>query len=59
MERSDPVSWSEALPFVIGTTKKLDKIATGRLFSIRFDSDTNIDWRLHGYTLSGYPNGRY
>lgn len=59
MEINEPVVWGDPLPFVIGTTKKLDKIATGRHFNIKYESSGDVDWRLHGYVLEGVVGGLY
>jgi len=45
-------TWGAAQNFIIGTTKKLDVRATGRLFAIRFTSSGIGAWELQGYDLA-------
>lgn len=45
------VTWSPALPFTIGISKFVDRLMTGRLHALRFESTTNISWRLSGYEV--------
>jgi hypothetical protein len=51
MEIDGPVTWGTPQNYVIGTTKKIDCLVSGRLFAIRFSSDTELAWRLQGYEL--------
>jgi hypothetical protein len=43
--------WQTAKPYTIGYSTKIDCLASGRLLGIRFSSDTDITWKLHGYEL--------
>ena len=52
-----PVVWGAWKDFTIGTTKKIDVLASGVLFAIGFRSTTLIDWQLHGYTLEAKVQG--
>jgi hypothetical protein len=45
------VTWSSPVAFTIGSGKHIDCRLSGRLFGIRFESTTNINWRLLGYTM--------
>lgn len=44
-------TWSTAKAFVIGTDYKIDSLVDARLPGVKFESDSNIEWRLHGYEL--------
>lgn len=54
-----PVTWSTPRPFVIGTSVFIDKIITARLFALRFESDSNIEWKLNGYDVDVEPAGEF
>lgn len=45
------VRWESSKPFTIGTSYKIDANADGRLVALKFESTTDIEWRLHGYEL--------
>jgi hypothetical protein len=59
MDFSDAPVWGSWQDFVIGTTKKLDVLASGRLFAISFRSTTAIEWKLQGYSLVVEKLGDY
>ena len=54
-----PVSWDESYDFVIGTDDHVDCALNGRLFAVRFESSTDIEWRLHGYDVDVQPAGTF
>lgn len=45
--------------YTIGTNTKIDTFVSGRVFAIKFSSNTNISWKLHGYELDYQPGGRF
>lgn len=45
------ISWQTPVNFTIGTSNFIPCRANGRLLAIKFESVTDIDWRLHGYEL--------
>lgn len=47
----DTIKWDGPHAFTIGVDRKVDVRASGRLISIKFESTTNITWRLTGYTI--------
>lgn len=53
-----PLFPAEGRPYVIGTTESIDFTATGKLLNIRFESSSDIEWRLSGYELDLAPAGR-
>jgi hypothetical protein len=59
MEPEGAVNWLPAQDFIIGTTKKIDVLATGRLLCYRFSSNTALEWKLHGLSLDVEFRGRF
>jgi len=53
------VTWEAPQAYVIGTTKKIDTLCSGRLLAVRFSSTTDVDWRLHGYELDVVSDGMF
>ena len=51
MDITTDIVWGTAQPYTIGSTQKLDVLATGRLLALKFSSNSLIDWKLHGYEL--------
>ena len=49
MNQNDPITFSAPVPFVIGTDKKVDTFAVGRLLSFRFTSTGGASWRTSGF----------
>lgn len=47
----DTVIWGAWKDFKIGTTKKIDVLASGRLFALGFRSTNKAKWKLQGYDL--------
>ena len=43
------VTWLDPLQYTIGTSDFLDFLASGRLLALRFESASNISWKLSGY----------
>jgi len=59
MEVNGPVTWEPAQNFVIGTDTFVPAITVGRTFAVRFSSDTELDWRLHGYDIDVVKLGMF
>lgn len=55
------VTWGSSVNFTIGTNQFVDPpvALTGRLHAIKFQSTTNIEWRLHGYDAEIVDRGMY
>ncbi|MBM3273068.1 hypothetical protein FJY94_07490 [Candidatus Kaiserbacteria bacterium] len=53
------VSWRAPQSYVIGTTEKVEADIAGRLLAVRFESTTDVEWRLHGYDIIGRLDGDY
>lgn len=45
------VTWSSAKVYTIGASYKVDFNVDGRLIAVKFESTSNIEWRLHGYQM--------
>ncbi len=54
-----PVTYSPARAFVIGQTDYIDVLTEGRLHALKFESTTDIEWRLHGYDVDVVPAGMH
>lgn len=58
-DRGKYPEWSGPYPFIIGVDKKINPIVSGRIISIRFESDEASVWEIHGYDLELKPVGLY
>ena len=47
----ETVTYSSAIPFTIGTDYRINCNVEGRLLAVKFESTTDIEWKLHGYQL--------
>ncbi len=45
------VTWTPAKAFTIGTSTHIDVLVTGRLIGVKFESTTNISWKLLGFGI--------
>lgn len=50
-EWGDTVTWATAQSFDPASQHYLDFSVNGRLIAVRFESDANVEWELHGYDL--------
>ena len=53
MQIDDEPNWQGPIPFVIGRSTKVDCRVSGRLLSFRFESNTDISWRVQSIQI-GY-----
>jgi hypothetical protein len=51
------VTWSTYQDYTIGTTYKCDFNEDGRLMAVEFKSDSDMEWRLHGYQIDMEVSG--
>jgi hypothetical protein len=58
-EAYSPIKWVETVDFIIGTSRKIDCHGIGRLFAIRFWSDTVAEWALDSYEVEYTVAGRF
>lgn len=54
-----PVTYDAPFNYVIGTTKQVPTRRHGRVFALKFLSDSNVDWKLRGYDLDAKQIGRF
>jgi len=47
----DTIAWEGPFNYTIGTSHKIDCRVSGRIISIRFESNTAITWDLTGYAI--------
>lgn len=59
MNQDDPVSWDTAKTFTAGADKSVDCLVTGRVVSVRFKTEADVAWKLHGFDLEYEVAGRY
>ena len=56
---SQPITWSDPLPFVIGVDVAVQCLVEGRLISVRFEGKTARQWRIYSYKLAVVDLGLY
>lgn len=54
----DDPTYGTAKTFIIGTSEFIDCQVSGRLHALKFESTTDVHWRLHGYDAEVRPAGR-
>ena len=54
-----PVTWQDPVSFTIGTTDHIPVRLNTRLLAIRFQSNTDLEWRIPGYEIDVVPAGRF
>ena len=58
MNTEDPVTWEGPVLFNPNTMNKISTRTTGKLFAIRMESDTVLDWYVSGIEYEIVPAGR-
>jgi len=53
------VTWEAPEIYTIGTSISVDSGVTARLHALKFESTSDVDWRLHGYDVEIADRGRY
>lgn len=53
------VTWEAAFPFTIGSSEYVDCLLTSKLHALKFESTSNISWKLHGYDADVVPAGMH
>ena len=53
------VTYDTAFPFTIGTTEYVDCLLTSKLHALKFESTTDIQWKLDGYDADVVPAGQH
>lgn len=54
-----PITWLPSRPYIIGTTRQIDCRVNTVLLSIKFESDTAIEWKMPGFELEVTQSGRH
>lgn len=55
----DAVAWQPVVAYDPSTQDHIDVVASGRLFSIRFEGQLDTPWELYGYDLEIEPLGTF
>ena len=58
MSTEDAVTWSDAVAFNPDSQSKVSVRGSGRFYGVKFESTTDMDWKLAGYTLEVQDTGR-
>jgi hypothetical protein len=58
MSTQDGVSWSSPVTFNPDSQAKVSIRGTGKLYGVRFESTTDMNWELDGYTIEVEDAGR-
>jgi hypothetical protein len=53
------VTWSDPIPFTIGSTLQADAFAAGRFMAIKIESDEFVSWRMKRMDVDVQVMGRY
>jgi hypothetical protein len=59
MDVEGPVTWSNSVPYTVGSTQHADCFATGRFLAIRFTSVGGNPWRIGSYDLDIVGRGSW
>jgi hypothetical protein len=59
MDVEGSITWSDAVPYVIGTTYRVDSFATGRFLAYRVYSTASINWRIRSMDFDIVLRGKY
>lgn len=55
---TDP-TYQGPFTYTIGSTRQIGCRVSGRLLAVKFQSTTDIDWRIHGYELAVRKQGKF
>lgn len=55
---SDSITWRGPYTFTVGTDKKINCRASGRLTAIKFQTSADVSWRLSSYEIEFSDGGR-
>lgn len=53
-----PITWGSPQVYTIGTSDSVEPLVNARLHAIRYESTSNIEWRLHGHEVEIRAAGR-
>ena len=58
MSTEDSVTWSAAVAFNPDTQSKISVRGSGKYYGVKFESTTDMDWKLDGYSIEVNDAGR-
>jgi len=58
MSTDGAIDWGDGIDFNPDTQSKVSCRATGKYFSVRFESTTNMDWKLHSLAFEVQARGK-
>jgi len=58
MSTQDGVTWGDPVEFVPNSMSKVSVRGTGKLYAVKFESTTDMEWELDGYTIEVKNAGR-
>ena len=58
MSTEGAIDWGDGIDFNPDTQSKVSCRATGKYFGVRFESTTDMDWKLHSLAFEVKPQGK-
>jgi len=58
MSTEGAIDWGDGISFNPDTQSKVSCRVTGKYFGVRFESTTNMDWKLHSLAFEVKPRGK-
>ena len=58
MSTEEGISWKTPVQFTPDTQSKVSVRATGKFYAVKFESTTDMDWELDGYSIEVEDAGR-
>jgi hypothetical protein len=58
MSTEDGIAWEGPYLFNPNSQSKVSCRVTGKFFGVKFESTSDIDWKLHGVEFEIAPRGR-
>lgn len=58
MSTQDGVTWGDPVVFDPDTQSKVSVRGTGKLYAVKFESTTDMEWELDGYTIEVKSAGK-
>ena len=59
ISESDPITWTAPMPFVIGSSSRVDCTESGRLISLEISGDVESQWRVYSVSFEFAISGRF
>lgn len=58
-EVNAPVTWKGPFPYIVGTHRKINPLVAGRYLAVKFQTSSNVSWKLHEYAYEVKNIGHY